>query len=54
MRQHGQNYAQFEWREMEHYIRSGWKIPESLTKKLELIKNYDLAGVAEWKLGSGR
>ncbi len=36
---------------MENCIRSGWKIYKSLTKKLELIKNYDLGGVAEWKLG---
>ena len=46
----GQNYAEFTGSDGALYqiwLEDG----KSLTKKLELIKNYNLAGVAEWKLG---
>ena len=46
----GQNYAQFDGENGELY-QIWLEDTESLTKKLELIKNYDLGGVAEWKLG---
>ena len=46
----GQNYAQFNGESGELY-QIWLEDTESLTKKLELIKNYDLGGVAEWKLG---
>ena len=46
----GQNYAQFNGESGELY-QIWLEDTESLTKKLELIKNYNLAGVAEWKLG---
>lgn len=46
----GQNYAQFNGENGELY-QIWLEDTESLTKKLELIKNYDLGGVAEWKLG---
>lgn len=46
----GQNYAQFNGESGELY-QIWLEDTESLTRKLELIKNYDLSGVAEWKLG---
>ena len=46
----GQNYAQFNGESGELY-QIWLEDTESLTRKLELIKNYDLGGVAEWKLG---
>ena len=46
----GQNYAQFDGENGELY-QIWLEDTESLTRKLELIKNYDLGGVAEWKLG---
>ena len=46
----GQNYAQFTGESGELY-QIWLEDTESLTRKLELIKNYDLGGVAEWKLG---
>ena len=46
----GQNYAQFNGECGELY-QIWLEDTESLTKKLELIKNYELGGVAEWKLG---
>ena len=46
----GQNYAQFDGENGELY-QIWMEDTESLTRKLELIKNYDLGGVAEWKLG---
>ena len=46
----GQNYAQFNGESGELY-QIWLEDTESLTKKLELIKNYELGGVAEWKLG---
>ena len=46
----GQNYAQFDGENGELY-QIWLEDTESLTKKLELIKNYELGGVAEWKLG---
>ena len=46
----GQNYAQFDGENGEVY-QIWLEDTESLTRKLELIKNYDLGGVAEWKLG---
>lgn len=45
-----QNYAQFEGEDGALY-QIWLEDTKSLTKKLELIKNYNLAGVAEWKLG---
>ena len=46
----GQNYAQFNGESGELY-QIWLEDTESLTRKLELIKNYDLGGAAEWKLG---
>ena len=46
----GQNYAQFNGESGELY-QIWLEDTKSLTRKLELIKNYDLGGVAEWKLG---
>ena len=46
----GQNYAQFDGENGELY-QIWMEDTESLTRKLELIKNYDLGGAAEWKLG---
>lgn len=46
----GQNYAQFDGENGELY-QIWLEDTESLTRKLELIKNYDLGGAAEWKLG---
>ena len=46
----GQNYAQFNGESGELY-QIWLEDTESLTRKLELIKNYYLGGVAEWKLG---
>ena len=46
----GQNYAEFTGASGELY-QIWLEDTESLTKKLELIKNYNLGGVAEWKLG---
>ena len=46
----GQNYAQFEGTDGALY-QIWLEDTASLTKKLELIKKYDLGGVAEWKLG---
>lgn len=45
-----QNYAQFEGEDGSLY-QIWLEDTKSLTKKLELIKKYHLAGVAEWKLG---
>ena len=46
----GQNYAEFTGSDGALY-QIWLEDSKSLTKKLELIKNYNLAGVAEWKLG---
>ena len=46
----GQNYAEFTGSDGALY-QMWLEDSKSLTKKLELIKNYNLAGVAEWKLG---
>ena len=46
----GQNYAEFTGSDGSLY-QIWLEDSKSLTKKLELIKNYNLAGVAEWKLG---
>lgn len=32
---------------------SGWEETRSLGLKMDLIKKYDLAGVAGWRLGAG-
>ena len=45
-----ENNAQFNGESGELY-QIWLEDTESLTRKLELIKNYDLGGVAEWKLG---
>ena len=45
-----QNYAEFTGSDGALY-QIWLEDTQSLTKKLELIKNYNLAGVAEWKLG---
>ena len=46
----GQNYAQFDGEDGVLY-QIWLEDNKSLTKKLELIKNYSLGGVAQWKLG---
>ena len=34
--------------------RSGWKNEKSIEEKMKLVQQYDLGGVAEWKLGFER
>ena len=39
---------------MRRGTASGWRNEQSIAEKMKLIQKYDLAGVAEWRLGFER